>query len=315
MAEFPAMPLWTDAYLADTSHLSTEEHGAYFLLLMAAWRTKDAKLRDDDDFLARVSRSTARVWRRLRPVMLQFWTVEAGYWFQKRLQKERLSVARVSQKRAKAAHAMHLKNKETRDAHKYAKRMHPRGGAHARGVDSNTLVKDSTVPTDSTIQKEKKENSRTPSLSLEPEPPAAEMPEAKPPRAVRGAPKEYSAEFLRVWSAYPVRPEDTKVACYKHWLRVKAEAEVEAIVAAAKLWRTVQGPNAYRFGLLRWLRDRAYMHDPPVYQANGYGNGSGHDAFTKVAADMLRGNDEPTDSEADYGEYLELEGTCDRMPD
>jgi hypothetical protein len=39
MAEFPALPLWTDAYLGDTRHLSQSEHGAYLLLLITAWRT------------------------------------------------------------------------------------------------------------------------------------------------------------------------------------------------------------------------------------------------------------------------------------
>ena len=47
MAEFPAMQIWTDAYLGDTSHLSTTEHGAYFLLLMAMWRNGGSLPNDD----------------------------------------------------------------------------------------------------------------------------------------------------------------------------------------------------------------------------------------------------------------------------
>ena len=64
MAEFPALPLWTDAYLADTTHLSTIEHGAYLLLLMTAWRTKECCLPDDDKLLSRYARLTAAQWRR-----------------------------------------------------------------------------------------------------------------------------------------------------------------------------------------------------------------------------------------------------------
>ena len=104
MAEFPAMMLWTDAYLADTTHLRTEEHGAYLLLLMAAWRSKDGALTDDDAFLARVCRCTLDRWRtRMRPIMEPFFTVSGGRWTQKRLQKEREHLQNVRAKRSAAA--------------------------------------------------------------------------------------------------------------------------------------------------------------------------------------------------------------------
>ena len=53
MAQFPVLPLWTDAYLGDTTHLTTIEHGAYMLLLMVSWRSPDCRLPDDDAMLAR----------------------------------------------------------------------------------------------------------------------------------------------------------------------------------------------------------------------------------------------------------------------
>jgi hypothetical protein len=87
------------------------------------------------------------------------------------------------------------------------------------------------------------------------------------------------------------------------------------MIEAAKRWRSVHEHNDYRIGLRSWLKNQRYLHDPPTYQPNGYGNGSGHDAFAKAAASLMRDDPPPPDDEADYGEYLELEGTCDRLPD
>jgi len=94
MAEFPSLPLFTDAYLADTRHLSATEHGAYLLLLMMAWRTPDCRLPDDDAKLAKWACVDARTWKRIKPTIMEFWTPESGTWTQRRLAKEREYVSK-----------------------------------------------------------------------------------------------------------------------------------------------------------------------------------------------------------------------------
>lgn len=89
MSQAPSMPLYCDAYLADTMHLSLEEHGAYLKLLMITWRNNGAPLPDDDARLARMLGVTVPRWReRLRPVLVEFFNIVDETWAQKRLQKE-----------------------------------------------------------------------------------------------------------------------------------------------------------------------------------------------------------------------------------
>ena len=85
----PAIPLFGDAYLADTHHLTLEEHGAYLKLLMIAWRMDGCALPDDDMRLAKILGVTKAKWAKLKPVVLAFWTLDNGRWFQARLNKER----------------------------------------------------------------------------------------------------------------------------------------------------------------------------------------------------------------------------------
>jgi uncharacterized protein YdaU (DUF1376 family) len=95
MASFPALPLWTDAYLADTRHLSTVEHGAYLLLLIEAWRRPSCSLPDDDALLARLTGLSAEAWAEAKPVVMAFWKRDgrSATWRQKRLSAERGYVA------------------------------------------------------------------------------------------------------------------------------------------------------------------------------------------------------------------------------
>lgn len=99
MSQAPSMPFFVDAYLADTGHLSTEEHGAYLLLLMAMWRRNGA-VPDDDRDNARVTRMSTAKWGKIKNRLLPFLTLVDGEITQKRLQKEWNYVKEMREKNA-----------------------------------------------------------------------------------------------------------------------------------------------------------------------------------------------------------------------
>lgn len=112
MAEFPAFPIWTDAYLGDTRHLTAAQHGAYFLLLITAWRTTDCSLPDDEASLAKWASMSLKVWRKNKKVIMGFWDLENGKWTQaKQLEVRRKVIVNVHQKSA-AGQVSGLKRKE-----------------------------------------------------------------------------------------------------------------------------------------------------------------------------------------------------------
>lgn len=117
MAQFPALPLWTDAYIADTQHLTNEEHGVYLRLLMFAWRTPDCSLPDDDRRLALMVGVTPKKWASLKAAVMVFWSLENGRWMQKRLTAEREFVERSrKQKSAAGIASSEAKALKKRDA-------------------------------------------------------------------------------------------------------------------------------------------------------------------------------------------------------
>lgn len=68
MADLNIMPIYTDAYLADTTHLSAEQHGAYLLILMAMWRA-GGELPLDDEVLCRIAKVDPRRWHLVWPTI------------------------------------------------------------------------------------------------------------------------------------------------------------------------------------------------------------------------------------------------------
>jgi uncharacterized protein YdaU (DUF1376 family) len=87
MSALPFMPLYVGDYLADAGHLSTVEHGAYFLLIMAYWQ-RGEPLVDDDKKLARIARLSQSDWPDVRDALEDLFVVADGLWSHKRIDRE-----------------------------------------------------------------------------------------------------------------------------------------------------------------------------------------------------------------------------------
>src|ERR1700723_2883178 len=81
------MPVYIGDYLADTMHLSTEQHGAYLLLLFHLWRR--GILQDDDVVLAQITGLPMRAWSICRVVLAEFFEIRDGLWHHGRVERER----------------------------------------------------------------------------------------------------------------------------------------------------------------------------------------------------------------------------------
>ena len=111
------MPLYPADYLADTRRLTTEQHGAYLLLLMDSWVS--GALPDDDAVLARVAGLELARWRELRPVIEQYFVLADGQWRHSRIEREREHAqahAQASIDRAKKAAASRWGKKQPDDS-------------------------------------------------------------------------------------------------------------------------------------------------------------------------------------------------------
>ena len=110
------MPLYIGDYLADTSRLTTEQHGAYLLLLMDYWRS--GRLPDNDQVLAQITKLSPDAWSNARAMLEQFFSIEDSHWVHKRVEQELdqavFNKAKNHQRAVDAANARW--NKQQKDA-------------------------------------------------------------------------------------------------------------------------------------------------------------------------------------------------------
>jgi uncharacterized protein YdaU (DUF1376 family) len=80
------MPVYIGDYLSKTTRLSTEQHGAYLLLLMDYW--KNGPPPDDDRVLAQITRMSEDAWSNAKSIVLAFFELSESKWIHSRVEKE-----------------------------------------------------------------------------------------------------------------------------------------------------------------------------------------------------------------------------------
>jgi uncharacterized protein YdaU (DUF1376 family) len=102
MAALPYMQLYVADYLADTQHLTTEEHGAYLLLLFSYWQT-GKPLRHER--LAPVVRMSNERWIDVKETLREFFFEDGNQWIHFRVEADLESVNSKSLKASGAGKA------------------------------------------------------------------------------------------------------------------------------------------------------------------------------------------------------------------
>lgn len=245
------MPLFIADYLADTTHLERDEHGAYFLLLMAYWRN-GGPLMADDARLSRIAKASPSEWKRLRPVMLEFFTEEDGMWVSKRSDIE---------------------------IEKAIRRMEAKSSAGKRGAESRwqthgnridlPLAESVTEPVAEPMTKNGSSSSPTQEVRKE--------------RKIMSAGADGDEEFSQFWKEYPRTKNMSRKDALKVWKSLKASKslpDLSEVLRAVRQYRSFISTETKKQG-------KPY----PVKHAQGWLNGQRWEGFLEQDAPTIAPSD------------------------
>lgn len=179
------MPLYIGDYLADTSRLSTEQHGAYLLILMDYWRNGPPL--DDDEELASITKLALPQWRKHAAKLRGFFDLVDGRLIQKRADAERAKAGAISSKRSEAGKAGAAKKHGKQDGGSEAKAV-ANAMANAQQNDAPSQSQSNTSITDGELSTTVAPGATDPPARLAgPEPPLAPSLAGRACLACRGA--------------------------------------------------------------------------------------------------------------------------------
>lgn len=105
------MPLYIGDYLSNTTRLTTEQHGAYLLLIMDYW--SNGRLPDDDTVLAAVTKLPVERWQAIRPAITGFFEAIDGFLIHERIEAEKEKAERIYRVRSEAGSKRAAKSEQT----------------------------------------------------------------------------------------------------------------------------------------------------------------------------------------------------------
>jgi uncharacterized protein YdaU (DUF1376 family) len=138
------MQLYVADYLADTMHLTTEEHGAYLLLIFNYWQTGKAI---PVSRLARIARLSDERWTVVERSLNEFFNERSGEWVHARIERD-LDAVRDAQNQRSAA------GKASAAARKAAAKPQKQRARNARStpveipLNENPTIRDTDTDTD-----------------------------------------------------------------------------------------------------------------------------------------------------------------------
>lgn len=248
MAAIPWMPLYVSDYLADTGHLGTIDHGAYFLMMMHYW-TK-GPLPIDDGQLRKIARMTPREWAGARSVLLDFFYEKNGAYHHKRIDAELATAAEMIEAKSKAGSA---------------------GASKRWQAHSSRILKQNSTPNSSDMAEALADEcgrtaplpSPSPSAIAEKVSPASRAKPARSKPLLNGHLKEFD-EF---WAVYPNRVD--KADAQKAYVKALNRASPDQILAGAKAYAKSRAGQDKTFtrGPARWLNADSWLNELPLAAA------------------------------------------------
>ncbi|NMZ06242.1 DUF1376 domain-containing protein [Pseudomonas proteolytica] len=187
MAALPYMQLYVADYLADTMHLTTEEHGAYLLLIFNYWQTgKPIPV----PRLARITRLSNERWTDVERSLGEFFNERDNEWVHDRIERD-LEAVRATQEQRIAA------GKASAEARKQSAKSRPKASSNARSTPVEIPLNENATNKE---EKREEEIRQTPPLSPLAENPAP-APDPKPKRKSR-LPEPFNVTGdMRKWAA------------------------------------------------------------------------------------------------------------------
>jgi uncharacterized protein YdaU (DUF1376 family) len=131
--KYQFMPMFWGDFFANTLHLTTQEVGAYVLLIGHAWE-HNGKIAVED--LQRVARVSNHNWHRVRHRVIPFFDTlsDTNSWISERVLLELTKAAEISNKRKDAALQMHSKSRAN------ASSLHENSEAFASPSTTTTTI-------------------------------------------------------------------------------------------------------------------------------------------------------------------------------